>query len=722
MESVYASGRPAKNPGGMDGGHRERPCGGIVQPVEKRSRQLPLASRAGLAGEDSHQQISMWVGTATDVHQQKMAAQELEKNIAERTIQLSEAIRDLKREIEERILVEEQLRESQHFISQVASTMPDLLYVYDPTRQQKIYINRDIFQQLGYTAQEHIWSDNGKLKELFRKILHPAHHENFLNIQEKYAAVQDGDIVESVYRLRHKNGTWHWFQSREVVFTRNQHQMPRQILGVAQDITQKVEAEAEIRSKNEIIQGILKNLPVFICRISHEMIIEEATGFGLQHLGIADNELSGKSADALFPEITPGIRKALSGKTYISNATLGHDGHKRIYQMHCFQDVNQQGVILFCLDVTRQKEAEMALHESNLLLMQEITERKEAENRERLQKEFTERLIENSMDGIFAIDMLMQLTVWNKAAEEITGLSKAAVIGSKLEEVFPDFESVFTSKEVKQVLYGKKKHLRNKLYQLRQSSYEINMIPLVDEKIIGGLFIVHNITERRLLEAERTRLELQQQKELMNAILEAQEGEKKRISEALHNGVGQILYATRLNVELLNQYISADSCLLEVKNNINNLLEDAIRETRSISYDLVPTILQDFGLKAAIQDLSNKVPEKSLQITYDLNGFDGKLEKYLEIAIFRICQELMNNVLKHAAASKATIQLAQSKREICIKVTDNGEGFDIEKLAKAKGIGLQSIRDRVRLLNGTMKIKSHPDKGTAVTIKLPFSR
>ena len=109
-----------------------------------------------------------------------------------------------------------------------------------------------------------------------------------------------------------------------------------------------------------------------------------------------------------------------------------------------------------------------------------------------------------------------------------------------------------------------------------------------------------------------------------------------------------------------------------------------------------------------------------MQLTYHISLLDNKLEKYLEIAIFRICQELTNNVIKHAEATKSAIYLTQTKKAITIKITDNGKGFDWENVTGMKGMGLKSIKDRVKLLNGTMQIQSQPDKGTQVTIKLPF--
>jgi signal transduction histidine kinase len=231
-----------------------------------------------------------------------------------------------------------------------------------------------------------------------------------------------------------------------------------------------------------------------------------------------------------------------------------------------------------------------------------------------------------------------------------------------------------------------------------------------------------DISEVRRLEQENLQMRLNQQKALLIGILEAQEEERRRISESLHNGVGQVLYATKLNLDQVVQTLPPasrqDNQALE---KTQHLLNDAIQETRRVSHELVPMVLRDFGLVYGIKDLCRKFNGGALELECEIEGFEEKLESYMVIALYRISQELINNIVKHAQATRAKLVLEQEQGEITLKVWDNGQGFPLER-GKKKGIGLQTISDRVKLLNGTLAL-STPDtgRGTLIHIKIPLS-
>jgi signal transduction histidine kinase len=130
--------------------------------------------------------------------------------------------------------------------------------------------------------------------------------------------------------------------------------------------------------------------------------------------------------------------------------------------------------------------------------------------------------------------------------------------------------------------------------------------------------------------------------------------------------------------------------------------------------------LNDFGLAKAFQDLCAKFNKSTLRLNCEVEGLEHRLESYLELAIYRICQELLNNVVKHAQATTADILLVQEEGEITLKVRDNGIGYS-QKPGHKKGIGLRTISDRVKLLNGTFSITTPaPGKGTLVVIRIPL--
>ncbi|MBB6610909.1 PAS domain-containing protein [Pontibacter sp. Tf4] len=227
--------------------------------------------------------------------------------------------------------------------------------------------------------------------------------------------------------------------------------------------------------------------------------------------------------------------------------------------------------------------------------------------------------------------------------------------------------------------------------------------------------VVQDISDLKQLEQENLQIRLEQQRNNLLTILEAQEEERRRMSESLHNGLAQLLYATKLTVDEVahkvpNEYVKK----------LNKLLIEAISETRRVSHELVPVILKDFGLKRAITDMCESLKSDNLQLDCEIESFETKLDVYQELLLYRISQELINNILKHAKATEAKILLYQEDGEIFLKVRDNGVGVK-KRLTGQKGIGLRSIEDRVKLLNGTFAVSvPSTGKGTQVVVSIPL--
>jgi len=225
-----------------------------------------------------------------------------------------------------------------------------------------------------------------------------------------------------------------------------------------------------------------------------------------------------------------------------------------------------------------------------------------------------------------------------------------------------------------------------------------------------------DISEVKRLEEENLQMRLDQQKALLLGILDAQEKERGRIAESLHNGVGQLLFATRLNFDQVAKLVPK-----EVFQRADQLLNEAIQETRQVSHALVPVTLSEFGLAKSIQDLCRKYKKTRILIHCDVADLECRLEAHLELAIYRICQELLTNVTKHAEATSAEVLLMQENGEIVLKVRDNGKGMS-SKPGKPTGIGLRTIEDRVNLLNGKFSIHTPATGvGTQVTIQIPIT-
>lgn len=231
-----------------------------------------------------------------------------------------------------------------------------------------------------------------------------------------------------------------------------------------------------------------------------------------------------------------------------------------------------------------------------------------------------------------------------------------------------------------------------------------------------------DITERNAKDMQRyeglkEQLQELQKQEIFRVTIRTQEEERKRIAESLHNGIGQLLYAVKLNLSQidLKQDNMEYAQFQKAKRTTEELLNEAIRESRRISHELTPQFLEDFGLRESIRDVCRRFGQ-FMKLKCNFRGSASKLDKYLELSIYRIIQELILNVVKHAQATEANVEIDQGVNYITVVISDNGTGFQVSK-SKSKGIGLQGIFNKVKLLNGKYKIESL--NGTKVTVQIP---
>lgn len=249
--------------------------------------------------------------------------------------------------------------------------------------------------------------------------------------------------------------------------------------------------------------------------------------------------------------------------------------------------------------------------------------------------------------------------------------------------------------------------------------------------LIAALLVLRNIQQKRKL-AEKD-AELQRQKidkllqkhemKIFEAMVNGQEEERHRIAEDLHDRLGSILSAIKLHFNGIEEILS--------KNNISRpkqvekthqMLDVASQEVRSISHDMLSNTLVKFGLVPALNDLSETiVTSGQLEMEIFEHGLSNRLDNKVEITIYRVVQELVANILKHAEASKITIELNVIDGQLNLIVHDDGKGFDSEKHLSI-GVGLQNVRNRLSTIGGEMIIDSKPNKGTSTIIEIQLNQ
>lgn len=215
-------------------------------------------------------------------------------------------------------------------------------------------------------------------------------------------------------------------------------------------------------------------------------------------------------------------------------------------------------------------------------------------------------------------------------------------------------------------------------------------------------------------------LQDEKQIDLLNAVFETQETERKRLAEDLHDSVGQVLSAIKLNLHRLDKLGESENPTT-LLSETRKLTDECIQEIRNIIHNVLPPVLTDFGLIDALQALCVKIGQNTnIKITFTKSLADERFPSEIELTLYRIAQELFGNAAKHSGAT--AIQLLLTKESggwLVLSFSDNGKGFNMDNVKQ--GFGLKNLQSRVQFINGKIHIYSKPQNGTLTTIKVPLT-
>lgn len=216
-------------------------------------------------------------------------------------------------------------------------------------------------------------------------------------------------------------------------------------------------------------------------------------------------------------------------------------------------------------------------------------------------------------------------------------------------------------------------------------------------------------------EIEKRVLEIEHQKKLLHSVLVTQEEERKRIAQDLHDDISSKLNIISLNSHLLKTANLTEKELSEISTNIINLTTKTLNNSRRLAHDLLPPVLEKFGLHEGVKELCLEFnSSKNVLVKYTNHTEFNLYQNHKHLHVFRILQELMNNSLRHGKATEILISFERKNDKYYCNYSDNGIGFDIHKLENQKGLGMKSIESRISFLNGSITINSAIKKGTQI--------
>jgi len=245
------------------------------------------------------------------------------------------------------------------------------------------------------------------------------------------------------------------------------------------------------------------------------------------------------------------------------------------------------------------------------------------------------------------------------------------------------------------------------------------LILLIITLILGYVFLQNRRKNQQL---KMQQLIFEQKKNTTAAVMQAGENERKRIAEDLHDSVAQKMVVAKLNLEAFESHLpKMDEEQQRVFNNIFSLVDESCTEVRSLSHSMMPQAFFRSGLTDAIKDLIDKIDTKNLQISFSAEGNLDNIDKDKEIMVYRIIQECIQNVLKHAKADKLDIAIIAENNEMDVTIEDNGIGFDLHSIKNSDSYGMKNIQSRIDFLNGKLDIDSQPGIGTVIAFYIPVT-
>ena len=373
--------------------------------------------------------------------------------------------------------------------------------------------------------------------------------------------------------------------------------------------------------------------------------------------------------------------------------------------------------------IIRNERVKIKAEEEVVRWQERMEERRMAEVALQQERNKLKAILDSMSDGVYVVDQEHEVLYTNPALEKELGLVK----GHKCYDYLFDQPGVCAWCNDKKVFAGET--IQWEGYSLKTGkTYDIFNTPLVGpEGTPCKLGIRRDITERKKAE-DALRESEKQLRSLSTQLLRAQETERKRLSRELHDELGQSLLVMKLRLDFIRANLLFHQTKLqwECEEGVE-YIDQVIENVRRLSRDLSPAILEDFGLSAALRWLINNFTQRyNMKVMIDIIDIDSLLPLHSHIVIYRTVQEILTNIGKHSQAKNVSVSISQNKGNISFSIEDDGIGFD-ERLLNAKGIearglGLETMKGRCRIVGGVLKIWTKEAEGTRITLSVPIKQ
>src|SRR5882672_3143711 len=602
------------------------------------------------------------------------------------------------------------LRESEERFRLIAENASDLITVID-TQGRRVYANPTYGKLFG--------DARALIGEEMAGRIHPEDRER---VRESFrATVEDGRNRHSVFRFLVPNGEVRYIESYRSAVLDAQGRVEF-VVAVARDVTERRRTEEALRARDVQLQEAqaLANLG------SWEWDLQSNTRTWSDQVsrifGLRPDQLPSTTFYGFSPLVHPEDRERTAKLAREALST------EKSYENQ-FRIVRPDGAVRTVHNQARIDRDESGRPVRVIGVCQDITERKLAEEQMRVSQERFRMMVENVRDyAIYILDMKGYVTSWNLGAERIEGYLADEIIGKHYSRFFLADHATRGDPGIQLQFASIQGRYESEGWRVRKNATQfwahVIVTPLRDEtgKQRGFSEIVHDITDRKRAE-EDLHSYADRLKTTSRRLVEVQESERRLLAMELHDRVGQNLTALGINLSIVAGGLPAGakadlSARLE---DCNALVEGTVDAMRDVMAELRPHALDDYGLPAALRSLATGFSRRTgIHVDFEKEGRGADLPKPVDLAMFRIAQEALNNVAKHANAQRVEIAIRRKNGSAVLSVRDDGVGFDPQRVDGPRadaGWGLLIMRERAEAVGAHFTLKAGPNNGTQVLVE-----
>jgi PAS domain S-box-containing protein len=502
--------------------------------------------------------------------------------------------------------------------------------------------------------------------------------------------------------------------------------------GVDRDVTARKQAEEALRESEERYRTLFESSPDGIIFTDMEGRILRTNPYYREMLGYSEEELHALTYQQLTPRRWHETEAAIVRDRIMSRGYSGE--YEKEY-------VRKDGTVFpISIQVWLIRDAH-GEPQGMWGIVRDITERKQAEEMLRRSEEQFHRLFEDDLTADFITTPEGEILLCNPAFARTFGFSRAeGAVGTSIMDLYLDpqerrllLERLKKEGKIERLEVWRKRRdgepiyvvenvvgqfdEQGRLYEIKAYLFEDTQRKRAEDALRELNVTLESKVARRTEELEYRAGQLQK---LTLELTEAEERERKRLAEILHDDLQQVLAAAKFQVSLLGNRVRNDAESQEIAEQAKNLLGDAIGKSRSLSHELSAPGLSRSDLIEAFEWLAEQMQQKHrFTVHLEVGEQIEVASEPLRVLLYKAAQELLFNAIKHAGVHEATLRLRHRRGRIWLFVSDQGRGFDSRGLGKASGFGLLSIRERVEYLGGRMKIRSAVGKGSILAITVP---